>query len=176
MSEIQQKELDALVQQLLKEQKLLAEQKQCIHNERIIGQPSDWWWQQRCREYNRIQKCGHLKGSRVYGLMRRDYNVSFHTFINGEQRIRCLNNCGFEVWNRPGWSYKWQYAMKMVKQSTNTRTASEVVPAGTKNFGFSIRSPYTFTEGFLDIDDANPIKGMQKATKYRDDEEGILLL
>lgn len=87
-------------------------------------------WAKRCREYNRSQKCVHLKGGRYRlgsGFMK-DYNVSFHTFIKGDQRIRCLNNCGFEVWNKPEWSFKWQFAERMLRNTTNRSSASEGNP------------------------------------------------
>lgn len=86
-------------------------------------------WARQCRDYNRSQKCSHLKGGRARSNMN-DYNVSFHTFITGEERIRCLNNCGFEVWNKPEWSFKWQYAAKMLKYTTNRPSASEQVRVG----------------------------------------------
>lgn len=80
--------------------------------------------------YNRQQKCSHLKGA--IGVPRRlmasrDYNVAMHTFPTGETKIWCLSNCGWHVWNRPGWSFKWAVGMRMVNNSSNGRTSSEVV-------------------------------------------------
>jgi hypothetical protein len=88
--------------------------------------PNDWDWQLKCIKYNRSQKCNHLKGN-LRGS-RKDYCVSFHTFIDGSQRIACLKGCGFEVFNKPEWSFKWAVGVKMVMQSTNTASASERIP------------------------------------------------
>ena len=69
--------------------------------------------------------CDHLKGgptrSPAAGL---DYNVSHHKFIDGSERVRCLN-CGRKWFKgKPDWSG----ALYMVKNSTNTRTSSEIPP------------------------------------------------
>jgi hypothetical protein len=87
-----------------------------------------WFWQA-TQAYNRIQKCTHLKGQIGYGARHcKDHNISLHTFPTGESRIKCLSNCGFEVWNRPGWSFKWAYGMKMVESSTNWPSSSQIAP------------------------------------------------
>jgi hypothetical protein len=64
--------------------------------------------------------CRHTKGGRY--TTHNDYNVLCHTFSNGKQRIRC-GNCS-QVWwqGDPGW----QDAIKMVEQSTNKPSSSEV--------------------------------------------------
>lgn len=137
--------------------------------------PAITQWMIRCMEYERFIKCSHLKGGRYRpkGGMR-DYAVSFHTFINGESRIVCLLGCGFEVWNRPGWKYKWQYGLKMVEQSTNTATSSEVainVPPFKRYRTLAPPPEFKFNDlcekdnGCLDIGDANPIRGMDGLKK-----------
>jgi hypothetical protein len=93
-------------------------------------------WMMLCERYNRQKRCSHLKGAVgnvLLGHYQRDYNVSLHRFNTGESRIRCLYNCGFEVWNRPGWNLKWAYGMKMVERSTNRASSSEVLPKITPN-------------------------------------------
>lgn len=78
------------------------------------------------------KECKHLKGAEgspwgidKYGGPRRssliDYNVATHTFINGTTRIWCLNGCGFESWEG---DEKWQQALKMIQQTSNTRSSS----------------------------------------------------
>ena len=136
--------------------------------------PNDWDWQLKCAKYNRSQKCNHLKGSLRGG--RKDYCVSFHTFIDGSQRIACLKGCGFEVFNKPEWSFKWAVGVKMVKQSTNWPSSSETVvpkPSEPKQSlskdGKEFR-PYNFDTNGVDIGDANPIKGREKATPLNPEE------
>ena len=65
--------------------------------------------------------CQHLKGGRLRSGYK-DYNVSCHTFINGETKIRCLS-CR-RVWTSKDPDGK--EALLMVKNSTNARTSSEV--------------------------------------------------
>jgi hypothetical protein len=117
----------------------LAEAKTEEHNKRIRSMPTNW--QLTCRDYNRQVKCFHLKGTcagyqigAVEGdpkpipmSMYSDYNVAMHTFITGETKIWCLSRCGWHVWNRPGWSYKWAVGLKMVNQSTNGPSSSEIM-------------------------------------------------
>ncbi len=127
-----------------------------------------YFWEQRCREFNRQKKCNHLKGNQWGG--RRDYAVSFHTFIDGSQRIACLKGCGFEVFNKPEWSFKWGVGMKMVEQSTNTPSSSE--RANNRLFDL-----WRVTGPSVDIGDANPIKGREKATPHRfeDSNDSIVI-
>src|SRR6266851_3384443 len=76
------------------------------------------------------QQADRVSKNRKNGRMRdatQDYAVSLHTFIDGSQRIACLI-CGWEVYNKPGWRFKWQFGMSMVKKSTNTPTSSEMIP------------------------------------------------
>jgi hypothetical protein len=78
--------------------------------------------------YNLQQRCSHRKGGKQKGtpLWQSDFNVSMHTFPTGETRIRCLS-CGWNVWNRPGWSYKWAMGIHMVNNSSNSASASQAV-------------------------------------------------
>lgn len=85
---------------------------------------SDRFWVS-TQAYERQKACNHLKNR---GRAHRDYNVSMHRHSTGFWQIKCMY-CGWSVWNRPEWSYKWAVGMRMVKQSTNTPTSSEV-PAG----------------------------------------------
>jgi len=69
-------------------------------------------------------ECEHLKG----GSFRRpsthkDFNVSYHIFAGGVERIRCLS-CG-QKWfsDDPCWNE----ALVMVKHSTNSRSCGEYV-------------------------------------------------
>lgn len=86
-------------------------------------------WQQICQDFERQKKCHHLKGWAIKRTLdvKKDYNISLHTFPNGTRRIRCLYGCGFEVWEKSEFKFKWQYGMKMVELSTNTASASQVV-------------------------------------------------
>ena len=86
------------------------------------------WFEREVRAYNRQQKCSHLKGANGPRQSRLDYNVGMHTFINGETKIWCLSNCGWNVWNRPGWQFKWTIGMRMFQNSTNGKTSSKVPP------------------------------------------------
>jgi hypothetical protein len=88
------------------------------------------WFALETREYNRQQKCSHLKGGSIRRSVpntHRDYHVGMHTFPNGETKIWCFA-CGWNVWNRPGWSFKWAYGMKMVENSTNWPSSSQIAP------------------------------------------------
>lgn len=149
-------------------------------------QDFQYFWEIRCREFNRREKCNHLKGGRYrcWGGML-DYNVGFHTFIDGSQKIWCLNGCGFEVWNKPDWSFKWAIAVKMVKRSSNCASSSETIvakpaePSETLSKKGREFRPYTFDDSELNIGDANPIKGIQKATIHRpevEDSNGIIVV
>jgi hypothetical protein len=93
------------------------------------------WFQIETQAYNRQQKCSHLKGQIGAGPRgpRIDYNVAMHTFPTGETKIWCLSNCGWNVWNRPGWSFKWAVGMRMFKNTTNTHTASQVMASQRPN-------------------------------------------
>lgn len=69
--------------------------------------------------------CNHLKGhirSPRLGLGV-DYNVSFHTFINGVSRVRC-NKCG-KKWFQT--DPDWEYALSLVRSSTNHKSSSEQI-------------------------------------------------
>ena len=137
--------------------------------------PNDWDWQIKCRNYNRSQKCNHLKG-KLRGS-RKDYCVSFHTFIDGSQRIACLKGCGFEVFNKPEWSFKWAVGLKMVEQSTNTRTSSEVViPCAPFTVTRTNLSDFKIADTTLNIGEANPIKGRQPATPMPDEDLNVVII
>ena len=86
------------------------------------------WFALETQAYNRQQKCSHLKGQIGAGPRGpvRDYNIAMHTFPNGETKIWCLSNCGWNVWNRPGWSFKWVVGMRMVDNSSNKASASQI--------------------------------------------------
>ncbi len=134
--------------------------------------PNDWDWQLKCLNYNRSQKCNHLKGNFRGGI--KDYCVSFHTFIDGSQRIACLKGCGFEVFNKPGWQFKWAVGVKMVEQSTNKPSSSErvikgaVMPNSTPS--------YQIGDGSLDIGNANPIKGMKLTLMPSEDSNDTIII
>jgi hypothetical protein len=131
-SSTDRKTLEKLIELLFLKEKKYEEKREEIEKARKLRayRPAvelTWFWQA-TQVYNRIQKCTHLKGQIGYRApFCKDYNISIHTFPTGESRIKCLSNCGFEVWSRPGWSFKWAYGMKMVKSSCNTRSSSEVV-------------------------------------------------
>ncbi len=84
------------------------------------------WFFSATQIFNHQSKCSHRKNGRMRDATQ-DYAVSLHTFIDGSQRIACLI-CGWEVYNKPGWRFKWQFGMSMVKKSTNTPTSSEMIP------------------------------------------------
>jgi hypothetical protein len=70
------------------------------------------------------ERCSHLKGGRYRRkTMREDYNVAFHTFIDGSRRIWCMS-C-FKKWAPE--DADWTEAMRMFMRSTNQETSSEVV-------------------------------------------------
>ena len=100
----------------------------------------DYYYQ--VQKFNRQRSCNHRKGG-SQGARRQgttnDFAVWMHRHITGEYQIKCML-CGWEVWNKPGWSYKWEVGMRMVKKSSNTPTASEI-PAGTDISGL-IPVPY----------------------------------
>lgn len=136
-------------------------------------QDFQYFWEMYCRAFERRQNCEHRKGGKRRGWgSRTDYNVGFHTFIDGSQKIWCLNGCGFEVWNKPEWSFKWAFGWKMAEQSTNWPSSSEAVIAklpepkeSLSKAGKEFR-PYNFDDPGINIGDASPIKGMQKATEH----------
>jgi hypothetical protein len=140
--------------------------------------PNDWDWQLKCINYNRSQKCNHRKGGKVSAWGGRiDYAVSFHTFIDGSQRIACLKGCGFEVFNKPEWSFKWAVGLKMVEQSTNTRTSSEVViPCAPFTVTRTNLSDFKIADTTLNIGEANPIKGRQPATPMPDEDLNVVII
>lgn len=79
--------------------------------------------EQTYNDTERQKRCRHLKGG-GYGLstIGRDYNISYHRFINNRARIRCLT-CGKVWWeNEPGW----KEALEMMNQSSNTPSSSEI--------------------------------------------------
>ncbi|VVB52831.1 Uncharacterised protein [uncultured archaeon] len=87
-----------------------------------------------------IQKiCSHRKGGKGLKGPKVDYAVSFHTFVNSESAIRCLickmkwkntdtpeflMRRGKKVENHTG--IGWKDAYRMVTESSNTATSSEV--------------------------------------------------
>lgn len=75
---------------------------------------------------NKIQydpkNCLHLKGGRAVKSVTNDYNVLTHTFPNGKTRIRCAN-CSRVWWSTDA---DWQDAVKMMNNSTNMPSSSEV--------------------------------------------------
>jgi hypothetical protein len=89
-------------------------------------------WRQTCREYNLQQRCSHCKGTKHGVFLNADYNISLHTFVDGGRRIRCLNNCGFEVWDKSGWRLKWAFAEKMLDRTTNIESSSQQPLLGIK--------------------------------------------
>jgi hypothetical protein len=69
------------------------------------------------------EKCKHLKGaSRGPKNLHKDYNVSMHTFPDGRTRVCCLQ-CTWISWQG---DENWEEALRMVDQSTNTASKSEV--------------------------------------------------
>lgn len=85
------------------------------------------------------QLCTHKKGGRGLKGPKVDYAVSFHTFVNAESYIRCLicdmkwKNTdtqeylirrGVKIPNHTGLG--WKDAYRMVLESSNTATSSEV--------------------------------------------------
>lgn len=96
-------------------------------------------------EYNEAEKkqaqslCTHKKGGRGLKGPKIDFAVSFHTFVSAESYIRCLI-CGMKWKNTDTPEYLirrgekvsnhtgigWKEAYRMVGESTNTATSSEV--------------------------------------------------
>lgn len=90
-------------------------------------------WYMTCQSYNRQKTCRHLKASRANGTpigpapgSSHDYNVAMHTFIDASQKIWCMCGCGWHVWNKPEWRFKWAVGIKMIKNSTNWPSSSEI--------------------------------------------------
>jgi hypothetical protein len=83
--------------------------------------------------------CSHKKNQRGIRGPKVDYAVSFHTFSNAESYIRCLI-CGMKWKNQDTAEFlirrgqkvpnhtetSWKDAYKMLQESTNTATSSEV--------------------------------------------------
>jgi hypothetical protein len=89
-----------------------------------VRRPGYWdSWREACHQYERQRNCNHLKGGRLAKGVK-DYNVSFHTFIDGSRRIRCLT-CGKEAWDTPNTQFMWQYMVGLYYNSTNSASASE---------------------------------------------------
>lgn len=96
-------------------------------------------------EYNEAEKkqsqslCTHKKGGKGLKGPKVDYAVSFHTFVSADSYIRCLI-CGMkwkntdtdETLTRRGKQIPnhtgigWKAAYKMLQESSNTATSSEV--------------------------------------------------
>lgn len=75
-----------------------------------------------CRHY-------HLKGSSGPKSAGKDYNLSYFRFIDGRSRIKCLYNCGLEIWNdkledRDAWK---ELSDLLHVSSTNSDMGSESV-------------------------------------------------
>jgi hypothetical protein len=73
-------------------------------------------------------ECTHLKGGTRPGhtgpiWRHKDFNVSWHTFVDGHSEIRCLI-CG-EKW-LPDDPVRWAEGMRMVESSSNSRSSNEV--------------------------------------------------
>ena len=126
------KELEKLLDLLIaKESANQKKQAESVKARGVCSYADGWEWV--CLQYNRQTSCPHLKGwcsnRRPIGTApgsHHDYNISKHTFPTGESRIKCLCGCGWEVWDHPGWSYKWAVGMKMAESSTNTPSCSEI--------------------------------------------------
>src|SRR5271166_897162 len=99
-------------------------------------------------ELKKQERCRHAKGQVGYRRASTyiDFNVSKHTFIDGKSRIKCLT-CGWEVWNLPGFRFKWEQGMRMVEQSTNRPSSSEVLPKVEPNKVFNQPSSVTVAMG-----------------------------
>jgi hypothetical protein len=96
-------------------------------------------------EYNITEKnksqelCTHKKGGKGLRGPKVDYAVSFHTFVSADSYIRCLI-CGMKWKNQDTQEFLirrgkkipnhtglgWKDAYRMVTESTNTATSSEV--------------------------------------------------
>jgi hypothetical protein len=70
--------------------------------------------------------CTHLKGGPLKPFYGRDYNISIHTFINGDVRARCLV-CGKVWWKSKVSTEIWQGLQPMLDSSTNIPSSSEVL-------------------------------------------------
>lgn len=141
--------LSELVRQILSEQEARVEK---VKEERLkIARGAVSWFQLEAVSYNRQKKCTHLKGqigARPAWGQAIDYNVAMHTFPTGETKIWCLSNCGWNVWNRPGWSFKWAHGLKMVEYSTNRASTSEISGEVISRKTQVIPGPTTFTGGY----------------------------
>lgn len=150
------------------EQRKLAEEKTKYHNDNIRNNSHMFnWFFRETQAHNRQQKCSHLKGQIGYQIRggARDYNVAMHTFPTGETKIWCLSNCGWNVWNRPGWSFKWAIGMRMVESSTNHASKSQVMYVQRPKAMDPDRTydaVYFDNSKAGDIGDENPIRGLKE--------------
>ena len=125
-------------------------------------------------ELKKQERCNHLKGQVGYrNVLVKDFNVNIHTFIDGKSRIKCLT-CGWEVWNLPEFRFKWEQGMRMVGQSTNTPSSSEVLSKVEPNKKFTAQSPVTVAMARKTTYDPdikgqpdNPIRGIQQPGKEK---------
>jgi hypothetical protein len=115
------------------------------------------------------KKCRHLKGRRrYYGIRRKDYAIRDFTFIDGTREVACLI-CG-KKW-RPD-HRNWSDALEMLESTTNTSSSSErPLPLDGVRRAVPV-PPASYIPDGLDIGDANPIKGLKKATKLNPEEVG----
>lgn len=109
--------LEELVAQMLKEQ---AEQ---AFESSIRPRPRSWpGWEQICYDFNRQQRCKHVKGG-LHAFAPRT-SVHRHQFIDGSEKIWCAY-CPFQVWNKPEFTFKWQFGLKLWENGCEHMSTSE---------------------------------------------------
>jgi hypothetical protein len=133
--------LSVLVQLLLAErqEQLLEKQERVKNLQERAKQESANTEQELARKREAQSLCTHRKGGRGLKGPKIDYAVSFHTFVDASSYIRCLI-CGAKWKNTDTVEYLvrrgqkvpnhthmgWAEAYKMLGESSNTATASEV--------------------------------------------------
>jgi len=91
-------------------------------------------------------ECRHLKGAEAsrWGVDRwggnkfgtaKDYNLACHTFPDAKTKIWCLNGCGFT--SSPS-DPNWKQAVEMFRQSSNSKSSSEIVPIAIPSRGEAV--------------------------------------
>lgn len=124
-------ELKKTLELLLQKEKSLA-----VKEEKKEQRERRWWldqFQYTVMVFNRQRSCRHLKGGGRHSI--RDYAVTTHVHPDGTVSIRCML-CGWEAWNNRAFTFKWQRALAMAKQSTNTPSASE------RTLGVKVTPPF----------------------------------
>ena len=154
MSQDELKELAIQMAQLLKiqaQREIRLNQKEAEDNQRIEAKKHqrEQASKSSIRDILEAQKhCTHMKGGKNHTNEQNvNYNVSYHVFIDGTRRIKCLSGCGMKWFKEDTRDFLvrkgnkipnhtgigWNDALYMTKHSSNTRSTSEMPPSVLNN-------------------------------------------